>query len=302
MMLGGVSISYAGFSQCGYNPMHLSKPNQDCLIMLSDPLTDSLVFACLDGHGVHGHRVAQFIAQELEKRLFKHGLFASNIRIAVSQVLMDIEMALCQQEGRLADCSGSTIALAVLRDQVLTVANVGDSRVVIGHHMRDVEGNEVQDVTVDHKPDQPEEYARILAAGGRIFSVRYPDGMIGPPRVWLGQINAPGLAMSRSVGDFIVHTVGVISQPDFYTIDLSHQDNMDAMIVLGTDGLWDVISSAEAISTCRGHAQPSLAVADLIHESRQRWLRKEKVVDDTTVCVVHIQCFSPTESPSSSDL
>lgn len=35
----------------------------------------------------------------------------------------------------------------------------------------------------------------------------------GPFRVWLKTENFPGLAMSRSIGDFVASTVGVISEP-----------------------------------------------------------------------------------------
>lgn len=36
---------------------------------------------------------------------------------------------------------------------------------------------------------------------------------IGPQRVWLKTENIPGLAMSRSVGDKVAHSVGVSSDP-----------------------------------------------------------------------------------------
>ncbi len=36
---------------------------------------------------------------------------------------------------------------------------------------------------------------------------------LGPYRVWLKTENYPGLAMSRSIGDFVATTVGVISDP-----------------------------------------------------------------------------------------
>lgn len=50
--------------------------------------------------------------------------------------------------------------------------------------------------------------ARILGAGGRVFAVSYDDGVDGPPRVWLGHMDIPGLAMSRSLGDAVAHTAG----------------------------------------------------------------------------------------------
>jgi len=36
----------------------------------------------------------------------------------------------------------------------------------------------------------------------------------GPQRVWVKNINSPGLAMSRSLGDTIAHSVGCACEPD----------------------------------------------------------------------------------------
>jgi hypothetical protein len=36
---------------------------------------------------------------------------------------------------------------------------------------------------------------------------------MGPARVWHKDINVPGLAMSRSIGDLIAKNLGVISIP-----------------------------------------------------------------------------------------
>lgn len=94
-------------------------------------------------------------------------------------------------------------------------------------------------LTIDHKPDLLHEYSRITSAGGRVFSVRYADGVVGPPRVWLGQANVPGLAMSRSIGDFVVHTAGVVSTPDISEMELD--SDCDCMLIVATDGLWDQV-------------------------------------------------------------
>lgn len=42
----------------------------------------------------------------------------------------------------------------------------------------------------------------------------YDGTAIGPHRVWLKNENIPGLAMSRSFGDGLAHSVGVISDPE----------------------------------------------------------------------------------------
>jgi len=75
-------------------------------------------------------------------------------------------------------------------------ANIGDSRTAIGY-ANPAGGVIAETITHDHKPDTPAEKARIEAKGGRVFAVEYDDGVDGPPRVWLGHMDVPGLAMSR---------------------------------------------------------------------------------------------------------
>jgi len=141
-------------------------------------------------------------------------------------------------------------------------------------------------LSIDHKPDIPSEKARILAAGGRVFAVRYDDGVDGPQRVWLGHIDAPGLAMSRSLGDAVAHSVGVSSEPEVfeYTLD----PKKEVFLILATDGLWEFCSDGEVVTMVGRARDPQDAVEGLIKEATARWLREEQVVDDTTVCVAFL--------------
>jgi len=63
-------------------------------------------------------------------------------------------------------------------------------------------GIKITQLSRDHKPDVPEEAARIKKTGGRVHSYKGPFGeSLGPERVWLANEDTPGLAMSRSLGD-----------------------------------------------------------------------------------------------------
>lgn len=82
------------------------------------------------------------------------------------------------------DESGTTAVVAVLRGDQLYCANAGDSRATI---CRNGEG---KNVTKDHKPNDPEEEARVKAAGGSV--------------VWDRVVAEDGknmLACARSIGD-----------------------------------------------------------------------------------------------------
>lgn len=123
------------------------------------------------------------------------------------------------------DFSGTTSVQAIIRDRKLYVANIGDSRIVMGRATPTGKFEAVS-VSDDHKPDRPDEQARIEERGGRVFAIEYEDGIDGPPRVWLGNMDIPGLAMARSLGDVVAHSAGVISDPEIHEVDITPSDKV----------------------------------------------------------------------------
>lgn len=70
-------------------------------------------------------------------------------------------------------------------------------------------------LSFDHKAEDEREAYRIKMNGGRIFPYLDEDGeQMGPFRIWIQEKNIPGLAMTRSFGDYVASTVGVISEPE----------------------------------------------------------------------------------------
>ena len=151
------------------------------------------------------------------------------------------------------DFSGTTAVICIIRDDYLLTLNVGDSRAIIVTEVGD--DFTVTDLTRDHKPSIPEEKERIVKAGGRVFNMEYDDGYDGPARVWLADQNIPGLAMSRSLCDTVAHTVGVISIPEITERKLTDDERA---LVLGSDGLWEFISSKEAIRLIQDCKDPEV--------------------------------------------
>lgn len=64
----------------------------------------------------------------------------------------------------------------------------------------------------------------LAARQGRIASFMCGDEPLGPPRVWLREVNVPGLCMTRSFGDYVAASVGVIDQPQLMTAALKSED------------------------------------------------------------------------------
>lgn len=143
--------------------------------------------------------------------------------------------------------------MCVIRDNKLYTANIGDSRLIIA---KEEGGMYVPDqITIDHKPDLPKEKERILKSGGRVYSITYAGGIVGPPRVFLKTMEIPGLAMSRSIGDSIAHSVGVTPTPDIVVRDLNVNDKA---IILGSDGLWEFISNNDVSLLCSKYEHPKV--------------------------------------------
>ena len=145
-------------------------------------------------------------------------------------------------------------------------------------------------LSLDHKPTNPEEQERIEAQGGRVEPYMYEGEPIGPPRVWLKDEDTPGLCMSRSIGDSIAASVGVIATPDFIEHELRPEDKY---LVLMSDGIFEFISNEEIIEMIHTYAQqgegPKEVAKRLVKEARKRWQEEEEdVVDDCTVLVAYL--------------
>ncbi|KAK9724770.1 hypothetical protein RND81_05G096800 [Saponaria officinalis] len=142
-------------------------------------------YGVFDGHG--GSHVAEACRERM------HVILAEEMVVAGGGVEWGGVMERCFERmdgevcgGRKAEeveemTVGSTVVAAVVGDDVVVVANCGDSRAVL---CRD--GVAVP-LSCDHKPDRPDELARIEGAGGRVIN-------------WNGHRVLGVLATSRSIG------------------------------------------------------------------------------------------------------
>lgn len=292
---GGFISAYSGQSKKGYAPYNPRKKNQDRLIMHPDEDSGAIMFSVFDGHGEAGHLVSEQFKQKYAAAVFSSAEYAKGgegINEALSKYLLAVEEGVLKDASIDTEFSGTTAVCTIITmDKTLYCANCGDSRIILGE-LDDATGKIVaREVSIDNKPDDPKEKARIIKAGGRVFAVEYDDGVDGPARVWLKHMDIPGLAMSRSLGDTVAHSAGVISIAENYTEKLT---TTTKTLIIGSDGLWEFISNQEAldlIANCPRN-DPAVAVEILAKESNKRWMREEQVVDDTTIAVAY---FNITE-------
>ena len=96
-------------------------------------------------------------------------------------------------------------------------------------------------LSIDYKPEIPEETNRIIMNGGEVRQMKNEFGVgIGPYRVWARDGNYPGLAMSRSIGDLKGKNIGVIPDPGIIEYKLSERTKY---IIACSDGVWEFLSN-----------------------------------------------------------
>lgn len=95
--------------------------------------------------------------------------------------------------------------------------------------------------------------------------------------------------MTRSLGDSVAASVGVISEPEI--IEYQYSKN-DKILVLGSDGLWEFLENAEIVKLLAPYyLNDDLegACEMLLNEAVSRWNKVCSVVDDITFVIVFLK-------------
>lgn len=258
-------IPFGSSGQAGTNPLFL--------------------LAVFDGHGRYGHEVSRCCTQRLPGHLSMQPEHPSkNPGKALEMALKSTDADVYTSLGEDVEYSGSTAAVVLLdpKGKHITIANVGDSRVVLGHCSAAGVWSAIA-LTSDLKPDIAEERERIELSGGVVATMQEDGRDVGPPRVWdsVG-LEKPGLACSRSLGDGCARTLGVIPNPVISSHRLQHEDKF---LLIATDGLWDALGNDQAVQL----ASRFIAVPDAANKALIEAVRRAEggsLVDDTTVVFV----------------
>ena len=143
--------------------------------------------------------------------------------------------------------SGTTLCSALILGNILYLINIGDSRAILGMYNSRINKWKTTQLTVDHKPNHPNENRRIIFYNGRIERHKNEFGdEVGPYRVYGkdSDSNSQGLTMSRSIGDLESKKYGVIYDPEIFKYELKENDKV---IVIASDGLWDQLKNEEVM-------------------------------------------------------
>ncbi|CAB1451821.1 unnamed protein product [Pleuronectes platessa] len=232
-------------------------------------------FAVFDGHG--GREAAHFARDNLWELLKRqrgfwskdHGEVCAALRkgfIACHHAMWKELPEWPKTITGLPSTSGTTASVIVIRGVHMYVAHVGDSAVVVG--VKENESDitlQALEVTQDHKPELPKEKERIERLGGSVMKKSGVNRVVwkrprlthnGPVRRSTVIDQIPFLAVARSLGDlwsYDFYSGEFVVSPEPDTTVMTLDPKLHRYIILGSDGLWNMMPPKNAVNMCYSH-------------------------------------------------
>lgn len=277
--------------------------NQDSFVASTNQSGSKCLVGVFDGHGEKGKRISELAKSCIARGLFSHKELHSDPVCALEGAYSETQRHIERQYGSEALHSGTTAVAAYQHRDRLIVANVGDSRAVLGRASDSSSevltgGGSLRaiELSSDQRPCRADERRRITQAGGVVqqsaFPVRQSMGgpsrlvRVGPERVW-DRSGCYGLGVARSLGDLAMHPF-VTANPELHDRQI---DPKDKVLILGSDGVWDRLRSQEAVDIAARHQDPTAAAREITDVAKRRWHQETQgqVSDDITAVVVRLE-------------
>merc|ERR1712137_408068 len=197
-------------------------------------------FGVYDGHG--GKQAAEFVRDHLHVVLAEKLTSCSDKREALKEAFLTTDEKIGEAEIKF---SGTTVVCSLIQveDGVKRIytANAGDARAVLARGGKGVR------LSFDHKANDPDEIARIQAAGGFVV---------------MNRVNGI-LAVARALGDISMKDY-VSGEPHTKCTEVTGEDTH---LILACDGVWDVIEDDKAVEIILQHESCTKAATELLRAS-----------------------------------
>ena len=294
------------------------KTNQDSFLILENLFENILnIFGVFDGHGKNGHLISSLVSNFLSQYLTKKENYCNTNNLNESsdsdssssskEIIINneslsslfssddfIKKIISELDMKANECnfdlqfSGTTCLLLFIFNNTLICSNIGDSICVLFNCSNEDRWTHEM-LSIIHKPDIDSEKERILSSGGVIHPYYDEFGIYeGPNRVYVKGKTYPGLSLTRSIGDLEGEKIGIISDPD---IVVKKMDSTCKYVVLGSDGLWDVIKPYDVrriVNPFFYRNDPNGACQALMKTAKKNWEKDGYERDDITIIVVFI--------------
>ncbi|KAK6296368.1 hypothetical protein J4Q44_G00325100 [Coregonus suidteri] len=313
-----VAWTQNGDQSCAAAALAVSKVESLPAAIKSDnhPQRSVAFFAVFDGHG--GREAAQFARDYLWEFIKKQRGFWSKddeeVCAAIRKGFVACHHAMWKKLPEwpktftgLPSTSGTTASVVVIRGDRMYVAHVGDSAIVLGvqddptdQFIRAVE------VTQDHKPELPKERERIEGLGGSVIKKSGVNRVVwkrprlthnGPVRRSTVIDQIPFLAVARALGDlwsYDFYSGEFVVSPEPDTCVLTLDPNKHRYIILGSDGLWNMVPPQDAVSMCQDNDEAMApcgvsSARQLVSHALLRWRQRMLRADNTSAIVIALQ-------------
>ena len=286
-------------TEAGRDLLGKTKINQDSYLSLLNiyNLKNFSVFAVFDGHGINGHLVSKYVKEYFQNFFLNidnndnnDNLNSHDENIIYKKLSNE---TLIKEKSKLLEnfllekpfsiqYSGTTCIIIIFIEDNILCYNIGDSRAVYINKKYNC-----IPISKDHKPEIPKEKSRIEECGGIVQKDYMNHGVY---RVYIKNGKYPGLAMSRSIGDYVAKSLGVINEPDFYEINII-KNNIQS-VILSSDGLWDVVNYNQIEKIAEEYIIRDDCVGcvnALIDEAKKNNRKKNISCDDITIIVIFFE-------------
>ncbi|SCA48396.1 protein phosphatase PPM1, putative [Plasmodium ovale] len=238
-----------------------------------DNASSYMYCAIYDGH--NGEKAVNIIQKFLHVHVYAHFIKGNGVSNSLKYGFQVMDEHLCaktinnEEDNHSNFSSGSTACVSVIFNNMLYIANIGDSRCVLSKNGRAIV------VTLDHRASaNKQEEERIINSGGVLDDEGYLGGCLG---------------VCRGFGSFDKKTKeklkGLVCEPDLFQIKLTDDDEF---LIICCDGIFDVMTSQEAVNTVRNslveNTDPSVAAEALCQLAYKR-----KSLDNLSVVVIIFQ-------------
>ena len=295
---------FGTLSRPGNDETGMTKTNQDSYISKTNinGINVFNIFGVLDGHGPEGHFVSEFASEFIPNFIINNPAIRGDLNPeSIYNKLRHNNYQIIKQAFLVADNqlkkvtfdakeSGTTCVLVIHIGNHLVCSNVGDSRAIVAfdeNNDLDLKYLRAIPLSIDYKPELPEERARILMSGGVVEQVQNDYGIgVGPYRVFAPGKDYPGLAMSRSIGDLDGKNLGIIAEPGIREFPVSKTTKF---FILCSDGVWEFLDNELVKNVGRQFYLNSNAnelCQELVSRSVIEWKKNDNIIDDITAISV----------------
>ena len=293
--------SHYVISKAGRDEYGQLKINQDTYLFIKEinGIKDFDIFGVLDGHGPEGHFVSQIVSRYIQLEFQKikviekikdlniiYNKLSSNNFSIIKDIFINADNFLRDQEIESRN-SGTTCVIVIHIGEHIICANAGDSRAILIYDKNKNGEYKIFPLSIDSKPELKGEKERIKRMGGLVEKIKDQYGKeVGPYRVWNKNKDCPGLAMSRSIGDFNGKNLGIIPDPNI--IETNFDINIKYIVVC-SDGVWEFLSNEDVMllgNKFYEENNPREFCKEIYDNSVKYWQKEDLVIDDITILAV----------------